>query len=114
MSRIRIQAAGSPGVAEDGGTAPLLFTASLTDHDGDPVRHLGLRAFDVHAPVVGPGGTPFRLSSATEVAPGVYVLEVSPRDTWNDGEYLFVLTVEHGGDRGQTVFPVTVPEEATV
>jgi hypothetical protein len=114
MSRLRLQAAGSSSAAEDGNAEPLNFTVSITDHGGDAVKHLKRKAFDLNAFVVGPGGTPFDLGLTTEAIPGVYVFSAIPTRPWNDGEYLFVLTVEHDGDRGQTIIPVTVPEQANV
>jgi hypothetical protein len=114
MSRLRLQAAGSSSTAADGNTEPVNFTVSITDHGGDAVEHPERKAFDLSAFIVGPGGTPFDLGLTTETIPGVYVFSAIPRRPWNDGEYLFVLIVEHSGDRGQTIIPVTVPEQANV
>jgi hypothetical protein len=43
-----------------------------------------------------------------EALPGVYVIQGLPRRKWAHGTYLYVLTVEHHRDRGQTVIPVTI------
>lgn len=110
MSRLRIQAAGSPGAAEDENSEQLNFTASITDHDGDPVENIPQKDFTLRAFIVGPGGPPTDLTSAAEAAPGVYILTVVPRRPWQQGTYLFVLTVEHKDDRGQVVIPLTIPE----
>jgi hypothetical protein len=110
VGRLRIQAAASAGAAEDGNSEPVNFTASVTDHDGDPVKDLRQSKFDLRAFIVGPGGPPTDLGSAAEAAPGVYILQAIPRRPWTDGTYLFVLTIEDDDDRGQTVIPVTVPE----
>ena len=110
MARLRIQAAGSNGAARDENSEQLNFTASITDHDGDPVENLRLKDFDLRAFIVGPGGPPTDLTSAAEATPGVYLLTVVPRRPWALGTYLFVLTVEKDHDRGQIVIPLTIPE----
>jgi hypothetical protein len=109
MGRFHIAAAASPGAAEEANKEQVNFTASVIDHDGDPVKNLETKAFDLASPIVGPGGPPADLGVAAEVSPGVYVLNAIPRRQWARGTYLYVLTVEDGNDRGQTVIPVTVP-----
>lgn len=109
MARLRLHVAASPGAAEEANREQLNLTASITDHDGDAVKNLTIKAFDLQSPIVGPGGPPADLGSAAEVSPGVYILAAIPRRPWTRGTYLYVLTVEHGNDRGQTVIPVTVP-----
>jgi hypothetical protein len=109
VARLRIQAAASSGAAEEANKEQLNFTASITDHDADPVKHLRNDAFDLQSPIVGPGGPPVDLGSVAEFAPGVYILTAIPHRPWARGTYLYVLTVEHGDDRGQTVIAVTVP-----
>jgi hypothetical protein len=109
MGRFHIAAAASPGAAEEANKEQVNFTASVIDHDGDPVKNLKTKAFDLASPIVGPGGPPADLELAAEVSPGVYVFQAVPRRQWARGTYLYVLTVEDGNDRGQTVIPVTVP-----
>jgi hypothetical protein len=109
MGRLRLQAAGSPGAAEEANTEQLNFTVSITDHDSDAVENLDSPAFRLESPIVGPGGPPVDLASVDERAPGVYILTAIPRRPWARGTYLYVLTVEDDHDRGQTVIPVTVP-----
>ena len=110
MSRLRLQAAASSGAAADGNREPLNFTVSVTQHDGDAVDGLDADAFDLQAFIIGPGGPPSDLAALVEPQPGVYVFQAFPRRPWADGTYLYVLTVEAHGDRGQTVIPATVPE----
>jgi hypothetical protein len=110
VGHIRVYAAGSVGAATDGNSEPLNFTASITHHDGAPVENLGKGKFDLRALIVGPGGPPVDVGTAAEAMPGVYIVQAIPRRPWTDGTYLFVLTIEDGDDRGQTVVPVTIPE----
>jgi hypothetical protein len=101
---------GSPGAARDENGEQLNFTASVTDHDGGPVENLDMKDFNLRAFIVGPGGPPTDLTSAAEATKGVDLLTVVPRRPWALGTYLFVLTIEKGHDRGQTVIPLTIPE----
>jgi hypothetical protein len=110
VGHLRVHAAGSAGGAADGNSKPLNFTASITDHDGDPVKKLGKGKFDLQALIVGPGGPSVDVGTAAEAMPGVYIVQAIARRPWTDGTYLFVLTIEDGNDRGQTVIPVTISE----
>jgi hypothetical protein len=109
MARLRIQAAASPGAAEEANKQQLNFAVSITRHDGDAVKDLDAEAFDLQSPIVGPGGPPADIGDVNEFADGVYILSVFPHRPWARGTYLYILTVEHHDDRGQTVVPVTVP-----
>ena len=60
MARLRLHVAASPGAAEEANREQLNFTASITDHDGDAVKNLTIKAFDLQSPIVGPGGPPAR------------------------------------------------------
>jgi len=105
------EAAASPVNAAAGNSVNALLLVSVMDPEGAPVSGLGASNFKVDASIVAPGGALVDITRADENprAPGFYIIEIVPTTykgtqyTWKAGIYLFAVTVERGGDRGQTI-----------
>jgi len=110
MSRLHLDAASSPGAAEEGNREFLHVVASVLDHDGDAVGGLSASDFAAEAVIFAPGGSPLEIVAVAEGPEGVYQVELEPTRPWTDGTYLVALTVEHHHDRGQTVVAAPIPE----
>jgi hypothetical protein len=108
---LETEAAASPVNAAAGNSESALLLVSVMNPKGAPVNGLGPSNFKVDATIVAPGGALVDITRADEAsrAPGFYIIEIVPTTyrgtqyTWKAGIYLFAVTVERDGDRGQTI-----------
>jgi hypothetical protein len=121
MGRLVVEAVGTAaegpvvqGVAAVGNSDPLYLIVSVTDTDGVPVSGLAAADFTITAKIVGAGGAEVEIASAGGGQHGDYSLDLVPvtyqgtQYTWAFGRFIFLLTVTHGVDQGQTVCAVYV------
>lgn len=100
----------SPINAAPGNSNNAGLLISVIDPSGAAVRGLRAANFEVDATIVAPGGALVDIKRVAEAsrAPGFYIVEIAPTTykgtqyTWKTGIYLFAVTVQRGGDRGQT------------
>ena len=129
---LNVDGGASPINAAPGNSNNAGLLISVIDPSGEAVRGLRAANFEVDATIVAPGGALVNIKRAAEAsrAPGFYIVEIAPTTykgtqyvwkesnvkntmspttykgtqyTWKTGIYLFAVTVQRGGDRGQTV-----------
>ena len=120
MGRLVVEAWGTAaegaaaGVAGVGNSDPLYLVVSVTDVDGVPVSGLAATDFTITAKIVAAYGSEVEIASVGGGQHGDYSLDLVPityqgtRYTWTLGRYIFVVTLTHGVDQGQTVCAVFV------
>ena len=109
MARLVVSVASEDTIAAPGNRQPNYILVSVTDANGVPVTGLAAANFKVDPMIVGPGGA---LVNIVSVSPGrlsgFYFINVVPiqTQTWKAGVYVFAVSVQRGGDHGQTVTTV--------
>jgi hypothetical protein len=107
---LHVQARSEDTIAAPGNREPNYIVVSVMDAAGQPILGLTPSNFAVDATIVGPGGSLVDIQSAIQHnrMAGIYLLMVVPiKDyTWKSGMYIFSITVEDKGRRGQTLAKV--------
>lgn len=109
MARLNVVAQSEDTIAAPGNRRENYICVSVAEENGAPTTGLSAPNFKVDPMIVGPGGALVDITSVTAGRlPGTYLLRVLPiaTETWKAGTYIFAVSVDRSGNKGQTLTSV--------